>query len=97
MENFQLSDNNIDQDVFNTAFFGNATSAQVAGIADPDQLLDAGGGWFGGGYNEQLSYNNIDQHAVNTAVGGNATSAQVATISDGDTLVDMGHDYYPVF
>jgi hypothetical protein len=95
MENYQFSDNDIFQDVYNTAFGGNATSAQVASIADPDALLDAGSSWFGGG-NEQLSFNDIDQVATNTALGGNATSAQVASISDGDTLVDTGHDF-PVY
>jgi hypothetical protein len=95
MENYQFSDNDIFQDVYNTALGGNATSAQVASIADPDALLDAGSSWFGGG-NMQESFNDIDQFAVNTALGGNATSAQVASISDGDTLVDTGHDF-PVY
>jgi hypothetical protein len=96
MENFQFSDNDIFQDVYNTALGGNATSAQVASIADPDALLDAGSSWFGGGSNVQESFNDIDQFAVNTAIGGSATSAQVASISDGDTLVDTGHDM-PVY
>ena len=96
MENFQVSENDIFQDAFNTAFGGNATSAQVASIADPDKLLDAGSSWFGGG-NEQLSFNDIDQVATNTALGGNATSAQVASISDGDTLVDTGHDMFGLY
>ena len=41
MENFQFSDNDIFQDAFNTAFGGNATSAQVASISDGDTLVDA--------------------------------------------------------
>ncbi|MFL5191903.1 MAG: hypothetical protein ACJ8CG_02660, partial [Microvirga sp.] len=92
MENFQFSDNDIFQDAFNTAFGGNATSAQVASIVDPDTLLDTGTGtgWLGGGVNDQQSFNDIDQLATNTAFGGSATSAQVASISDGDTLVDAG-------
>jgi hypothetical protein len=97
MENFQFSDNDIFQDAFNTAFGGNATSAQVASIVDPDTLLDTGTGWLGGGVNDQQSFNDIDQLATNTAFGGSATSAQVASISDGDTLVDAGHDMYPVY
>jgi hypothetical protein len=96
MENFQFSDNDIFQDAFNTAFGGNATSAQVASIADPDTLLDTGSSWFGGGFNDQQSFNTIDQVATNTALGGSATSAQVASISDGDTLVDASHDF-PVY
>jgi hypothetical protein len=97
MENYQFSDNDIFQDVYNTAFGGNATSAQVASIADPDALLDAGSSWFGGGSNVQESFNDIDQFAVNTALGGSATSAQVASISDGDTLVDTGHDMFGLY
>ncbi|QRM29763.1 hypothetical protein [Microvirga sp. VF16] len=97
MDNFQLSVNDIFQNATNTADHGNATSAQVASIADADALLDSGGGYWGGWFNDQESFNTIDQNATNTAFGGSATSAQVATISDGDTLVDMGHDYYPVF
>ncbi|MBO1903657.1 hypothetical protein KHP60_00150 [Microvirga sp. 3-52] len=97
MENYQFSDNDIFQDVYNTALGGNATSAQVASIADPDALLDAGSSWFGGGSNVQESFNDIDQFAVNTAIGGNATSAQVASISDGDTLVDTGHDMFGLY
>jgi hypothetical protein len=96
MENFQFSDNDIFQDAFNTAFGGNATSAQVASIADPDTLLDTGSSWFGGGFNDQQSFNTIDQSAFNTSFGGSATSAQVASISDGDTLVDASHDF-PVY
>jgi hypothetical protein len=96
MENFQFSDNDVFQDAFNTAFGGNATSAQVASIADPDTLLDTGSSWFGGGFNDQQSFNTIDQVATNTALGGSATSAQVASISDGDTLVDASHDF-PVY
>jgi hypothetical protein len=96
MENFQFSDNDIFQDAFNTAFGGNATSAQVASIADPDTLLDTGSSWFGGGVNDQQSFNTIDQSAFNTSFGGSATSAQVASISDGDTLVDASHDF-PVY
>ena len=96
MENFQFSDNDVFQDAFNTAFGGNATSAQVASIADPDTLLDTGSSWLGGGFNDQQSFNTIDQVATNTALGGSATSAQVASISDGDTLVDASHDF-PVY
>src|SRR5215213_11346933 len=97
MENFQFSDNDVFHDAFNTAFGGNATSAQVASIADPDTLLDTGSSiWLGGGFNDQQSFNTIDQVATNTALGGSATSAQVASISDGDTLVDASHDF-PVY
>jgi hypothetical protein len=96
MENFQFSANDIDQHVFNTAFGGSATSAQLANISDPDTLLDTGSSWFGGGGNDQQSFNTIDQSAFNTSFGGSATSAQVASISDGDTLVDASHDF-PVY
>jgi hypothetical protein len=47
MENYQFSDNDIFQDVYNTAFGGNATSAQVASISDGDTLVDTGHDMFG--------------------------------------------------
>lgn len=40
--NVQESYNDIDQTAFNTAFGGNATSAQVASIGDGDNLFSMG-------------------------------------------------------
>jgi hypothetical protein len=64
--NVQLDTNVVNQTAVNTALDGDATSAQAAGINDPDALVDSGSG--GPDFNFQISTNLINQTAVNTAL-----------------------------
>lgn len=66
--NVQLDTNIVNQTAVNTAFDGDATSAQAAGIHDPDALVDSGGYDSSADFNFQISTNLINQTAVNTAV-----------------------------
>jgi hypothetical protein len=66
--NVQLDTNIVNQTAVNTAFDGDATSAQAAGIHDPDALVDSGGYDSSADFNFQISTNLINQTAVNTAI-----------------------------
>jgi hypothetical protein len=66
--NVQLDTNVVNQTAVNTALDGDAASAQVASIHDPDALVDSGGYDGSADLNFQISTNLINQTAVNTAI-----------------------------
>jgi hypothetical protein len=65
--NVQVDTNVINQTAVNTAFDGNASSAQLAALDDRDTVVDQGS-YDSSDLNFHVSTNMIDQTAVNTAI-----------------------------